>query len=807
MYSQFSATRPWPRTRRLSWTSACCVLLSSLLLYSATVWPQTEKKDKEEQPTVLAGTLEDIGRKLDDRWRDDQEALAAWTKVIQTITESAAKCIPTAEQNLKALNEKIATLGLPTKGAPAEVVRQRKELDDQKTTLENRIATCKVLVLRSEELLPRIAALQKRLEAERLLAHGPSILALLRGKEVQPGLWVSGSRAYFRERSALAHLSAMQWALLAFAIAITGAIGGLIRQQLMCWVGRHRWHRNLSSRMGRCLVTSIAHYLPHLFVSMAAAGFFFFATHHIQPIAVANVFAYGLPVYFVLLMAIHTLLAPFSPAEPFLRVPKEAGRPLAAHLKVFAALVFLAYLLFATFLAQGLSEAVLLLARDAFVVAFFINLTWALWWFSRIPAMSGTRWIQIALALALVTALVAEFLGFRNLALAAVEAVVGTLVALGIFGLVRQLLNEMFDGLNTGRHRWHRRIRKLFALNADDPVPGLVWVRIITSVFLWAVLLMVISRFWGVPDVYLLQAYAWVTKGFTVGLLHVNPARILLAIITLTVLLALSGWIRSRLRRGWLLSPRMDRGAREASVTMSGYVGVAVAILVALAVAGFEFTNLAIIAGALSVGIGFGLQAIVNNFVSGLILLFERPIKTGDWIVVGNTEGYVKKIRIRSTMIQTFDRADVIVPNSDLVSNQVTNWMLHDPHGRIRVPVGVAYGSDTEKVREVMLQVARGHSAVITDGRAPEPRVLFVGFGDSSLDFELWCHIQQIDIRRIVISDLNFAIEKAFREHGIEIPYPHRDIHVRDWTAGTSRRTPRPAAESGENPDSREAKK
>ena len=128
MYSQFSATRPWPRTRRLSWTSACCVLLSSLLLYSATVWPQTEKKDKEEQPTVLAGTLEDIGRKLDDRWRDDQEALAAWTKVIQTITESAAKCIPTAEQNLKALNEKIATLGLPTKGAPAEVVRQRKEL-------------------------------------------------------------------------------------------------------------------------------------------------------------------------------------------------------------------------------------------------------------------------------------------------------------------------------------------------------------------------------------------------------------------------------------------------------------------------------------------------------------------------------------------------------------------------------------------------------------------------------------------------------------------------------------------------------
>ena len=144
----------------------------------------------------------------------------------------------------------------------------------------------------------------------------------------------------------------------------------------------------------------------------------------------------------------------------------------------------------------------------------------------------------------------------------------------------------------------------------------------------------------------------------------------------------LSGWVRSRLRRRWLTRTTMDRGAREATVTIIGYVGVALAFVIALAVAGFEFTNLAIIAGALSVGIGFGLQAIVNNFVSGLILLFERPIKTGDWIVVGNTEGYVKRISIRSTMIQTFDRADVIVPNSDLIANQVTNWMLYDPRGR-----------------------------------------------------------------------------------------------------------------------------
>ncbi len=791
MHSQVSAVRPVPRVRRRLRFAGYVLLFFSLFLHSATVWSQAERKDKEEEPKILAGTLEEIGRKLDDRWRDDWEALAAWTKVVNVIRESGSKCIPAAEQNLKVVNEKIASLGLPTKGEPAEVARQRKELDDQQTALENRIATCKVLVLRSDELLPRIAELQKELEAERLLARGPTILALLRGEEVQPDLWMSGSWAYFRERSALVQLSAGQWGVLALVLAVGGAIGGLMRQLLRHWVGRHRWQGNLSSEMGRCLVTSFAHYAAHLFFSVAAAGFFFFATHHIRPIAVANVFAYGLPVYFALLMAVHMLLAPFPPAEPFLPVPAGAGKGLAVHLKVFAALVFLAYLLFATFLAQGLSEAVLLLARDAFVVAFFINLSWALWWFTRIPALRSTRWIQAALLLALVTALVAEFLGFRNLARAAVEAVVGTLVALGVFGLARQLFDEMFDGLNAGRHPWHRRFRQLFALNAGDNVPGLVWVRIITSVFLWVVLLIVISRLWGVPDARLLEAYAWITKGFTVGLLHVNPARILLAIITLTVLLALSGWIRSRLRRGWLLRSRMDRGAREATVTISGYIGVAVAVLVALAVAGFEFTNLAIIAGALSVGIGFGLQAIVNNFVSGLILLFERPVKTGDWIVVGDTEGYVKRISIRSTLIQTFDRADVIVPNSDLITNKVTNWMLYDTSGRIRVPVGVAYGSDTEKVREVLLQVAHAHSEVISDGTSPEPRALFLSFGDSALNFELRCHIRNIDMRRNVISDLNFAIDKAFREHGIEISFPQRDVHIRDWTAMKAGASPR----------------
>jgi small-conductance mechanosensitive channel len=223
----------------------------------------------------------------------------------------------------------------------------------------------------------------------------------------------------------------------------------------------------------------------------------------------------------------------------------------------------------------------------------------------------------------------------------------------------------------------------------------------------------------------------------------------------------------------------MGQGARDAVVTITGYIMFVIALLAGLSAAGFDFGNVAIVAGALSVGIGFGLQNIVNNFVSGLILLFERPVRKGDWIAVGATEGIVKEIQIRSTRIQTFDRSDVIVPNSELISNQVTNWVLSNRSGRAIIPVGVAYGTDTEKVRNVLLAIAEENENVNKTGVFPKPVVLFRAFGESSLDFELRVFLRDIDNRLSVISELNFAIDKAFREEGIEIPFPQRDLHVK----------------------------
>ncbi|MEE8635047.1 MAG: mechanosensitive ion channel domain-containing protein [Acidiferrobacterales bacterium] len=795
------------RPRLLRW-AALAVLVCIALTLSTDLWAQ--EKSEERQPQDLAREVGQIERAL-VRAPAGEQTLSGWLKSLTAIKKVASACVPKTEKALQKINEDLYNLGVPGKGEPPEVVRQRKALEKEKTRLENRLATCQVLIQRSSDLLPKIASLQDRLRAQRLFARGPTIVAILGDEQLALGVLVDAAKTFITTRSVLAQASSTELGVLVLVLVVATTLGALLRRQMMGWARRHRWHDSLAGQLGRSLVTVFAHYAPYLLFSIAAAAFFFYFTLGPRTLPVLGVVAFGLPPYFFMATVIHVFLAPFAPGEVFWNVPKDVGRALAISLKAFLLLVFALYLVLATVLTQSLPLPFLLLARAVFAILAFLNLVWVLYLLGRIPALVKTLWLRAIVLLVLLTAIAAELVGYGNLSIWVLRDVVGTLIAFGILKLLLHLFRDLFDGLDAGRYAWHRRVRKALAFKPGGHIAGLAWMRFVVASFLWATFLVALLYIWGLPQAHLNRLYTLAAEGFTVGSLTINPSRIVLAILILSVLLALSGWIRGGLARRWLPRTRMDRGAREATVTMSGYIGdvgyvtyIVIAFIVALSVAGVQFTNLAIIVGALSVGIGFGLQGVVNNFVSGLILLFERPIKTGDWIVVGDIEGYVKSIRIRSTQIQTFDRADVIVPNSDLISNPVTNWMLKEARGRIRVPVGVAYGSDTEKVRDILLEVASGHDMVIKDGSAPEPQVRFRGFGDSSLDFELRCHIDHIDNRMLVISDLNFAIDKAFREHDVEIPFPQRDIHVRTWAApqkglptlrkAPPRKRPQPAA-------------
>jgi small-conductance mechanosensitive channel len=191
---------------------------------------------------------------------------------------------------------------------------------------------------------------------------------------------------------------------------------------------------------------------------------------------------------------------------------------------------------------------------------------------------------------------------------------------------------------------------------------------------------------------------------------------------------------------------------------------------------GLNLTSLAVVFGLLSVGIGFGLQNVAANFVSGLIILFERPIKIGDRITIGDVWGDVVNISLRATLIRTVDNIAIIVPNSEFISSQVINWSHGDPKVRVHIPVGVAYGSDVPLVTKSLLEVAKNHPEVMDD---PPPRVWFTEFGNSSLNFELLAWTLDPKRRPDVLSDLNRGIDEIFRKNKVEIPFPQRDLHVR----------------------------
>jgi potassium efflux system protein len=219
----------------------------------------------------------------------------------------------------------------------------------------------------------------------------------------------------------------------------------------------------------------------------------------------------------------------------------------------------------------------------------------------------------------------------------------------------------------------------------------------------------------------------------------------------------------------------MDSGARYAFTTLCRYAITAIGVILAFNFIGFNWSKLQWLIAALGVGLGFGLQEIVANFICGLIVLFERPFRVGDTVTIGEVTGTVARIRIRAATIIDWDRKELIVPNKEFITGRLINWSLSDPIVRIIIPVGIAYGSDTELAEKLLLKAARGNRLVLSE---PEPLAIFKGFGDNSLNFELRVFINGIDNWIPMLHSLNRTIDRQFREAGITISFPQRDVHL-----------------------------
>jgi potassium efflux system protein len=270
--------------------------------------------------------------------------------------------------------------------------------------------------------------------------------------------------------------------------------------------------------------------------------------------------------------------------------------------------------------------------------------------------------------------------------------------------------------------------------------------------------------------------FSWLESGISIAgtkITILNVAYLILFIIFFTFL---SRIIRKALQNKVLPRTRLDIGARASFVNVVIYTFWILAIYTGINILGINLSSLTFMAGALGVGIGFGLQNIVNNFISGIILLFDPSIQVGDMVQIGEDWGTVNRINIRTTIVQSFDNASLIIPNSQMLSNKVTNWSFKDPKVRRQVDVGVAYGSDVQKVRNVLLQIVSDMPEIMDD---PAPRVDFMDFGDSALIFRIRFWITSPDYWLTAPTELRFKIDEEFKKNNIEIAFPQQDIHIR----------------------------
>lgn len=742
-----------------------------------------------QQEVELVGLLEQA-RTLEIQVREAQQTVALGWQAAQLADALAALEAKAADDGLDAaaLSAALAeALALREQAAGRRDALQAELAADEggdpprsvaaQRRLEHGVEQANLNLQRAEQLVASLQATSQAATAAKLLQHDENVVATASRLVTEPQDWAGFGQRLVLHGTGLGSVRSAERAAGLLLLLLAIPLGRWGRRRLLAAAEAQQ-----PTRFGPTLLRALYASLARHAVALAVVGIAAALMSQIEaqtatrpPLTTA---VYAILLFLALRTVMRTFLAPFPPATALTALGPEREYDVARRISVLVLVGVFGLSLFTAAAALQMPDAPFRLGRAAFVVLWSINLSWLLLLLGRLPRVARYgRALRVAVFGLLTVAVGAELTGFHNLASWLLVGVVGTAALSPLLWVARRLAAELLDGLNYGSLRWTATPRGWLGLQPGDRLPGLGWLRFVVGAVIYLACAAALVRLWTSPAGFE-TVRRLLRQGVTVGSLTLQPDQVAGGVLVFASLMFVSHAFRRGLEHALAQQGQLDQGARAATATLLGYVAFAVSGLIGITISGLDLTKLAVVLGALSVGIGFGLQNIVNNFVSGLILLFERPIRVGDWIRVGEVEGYVKKLSVRSTEIQGFDKQETIVPNSDLISQSVMNLTRYDAMGRVIIQVGVAYGSDVRLVERLLHEVASEHPEVADDFPG-YPMVLFIGFGDSSLDFELRVMLRDIKTKLTVTSDLNFAVHDKFAAHHVEIPFPQRDVWIR----------------------------
>jgi small-conductance mechanosensitive channel/uncharacterized protein YndB with AHSA1/START domain len=660
----------------------------------------------------------------------------------------------------------------------AETWDQRQEIKTELDSVIARQARCIGIVDHARELGQRITTAQNALSQMYLSSRTYTIIGVAKEfpRSIQAGLGQIGAVTDLDLAAELAPIELLWMLIIAAAVAMS--VGLFLRHRFAAWY---------EGSGGDDALPVLKFLVPKPVAEFAPLWALGLGSLLVLHLALAEPSADILLIrlaWCVLAFAVGSIIinwgtGPLSPSANIPGLIPEHVRPIRLRLRLVVVAVCFSYAVLGEQWSMIRIVEPFVAGRVLTIFLVGIALLSVLDYARHVPGLRNRfRFIRFVAMAAAGLGIIAVLTGFQNLAAFLVFGVTKTVVALFLVWIALWLVSSFLQFLLRQETPAADQVRSSLGLSRKVSRSAIGFMQLVADIVLWMMFGIYMIFVWDDTGTTLGQMYVDLFVGWEIGGVSLVPVNMVGGILIFVGIIVVIGWLKRWIDKRWLQHIVFDRGAREAIVTLIGYVGFIIALLVALAMAEVDLTGIALISGALALGIGFGMQEIASNFVSGLILLFERPIRAGDFVTVGDIQGFVRSIRIRATEIETLDNQNVLVPNSELVSGRVTNWVLRDTHGRLLVTVGVAYGSDVEKVRDILESAAREHPEVITDGSAPAPRALFMGFGDSSLDFELRCRVKHIERRFSIKSDLNFAIDKAFRDAGITIPFPQRDLHI-----------------------------